>query len=334
MNIPLVGFASPDLPPEQYENYLNWLKDGNHSDMNYLARDPQRRKSVLEIMPEAKTVIVLGLPYYSKPQSPKPERFAGRVSQYATGRDYHRLMEKKTKRICREIEALSKSRCKAYVDYGPVMERAYAVSAGLGFIGKNSCLINPKWGSYFFLAIIITDLEIEQDKPMQRDCGKCRACLDACPTGALERPFILNSRKCLSYHSIENKGSIPEHVYKNWKGNWIFGCDTCQEACPYNKKAPETPEPDLRETKIESWVDIPSLFDIQAEEFKERFQGSPINRAGRTALLRNCAICLANSGEEGVKTFIASAIEKESDEELLRHLYWLQNKLKARNSTN
>jgi len=319
LNLPLCGIAAPELEPFQFEKFTDWINSGACADMEYLRREPQRRSSIIKVMPDVRSVVVFGLPYYSHIEKPQFTEPAGRISQYATGRDYHRIMESRLKEIIRRVPELSAAKNRIYVDYGPLLERAYAQAAGLGFIGKNNCLINTEWGSFFFIGIIATTLELERDKPQLKDCGRCRACLDACPAAALGEAYRLDARRCLSYHSVENRTEIPFEICESWHGDWIMGCDACQNACPYNRSIPETPEPECGEFKTSQYVPLTDFLLCDEATFLSRFEGSPLRRTGYAGMVRNCAIVAAHSpNRQKALEMLEKALALHMENDLLR----------------
>ena len=284
-------------------HFPEWIAAGHAGEMKYLesrADDGQlRRASLKAVFPWARSVIVCAMNYNTAhPRSTEvhdPDR--GWISRYAWSReDYHDSVLRRL----RQVEAELKQACspeaietRAYVDTGPIVERVYAKYAGIGWLGKNTCLINQKVGSWLFLGVIITALELEPDLPAADRCGTCTRCIDACPTHALVAPHQLDSTKCIAYLTIEKRGSIPEE-FREGIGHQVFGCDICQDVCPWNRKAPAThaaefqPRPGLVNPAL-AW-----LAEISEEEFRDRFQGSPIKRAKRTGLRRNALIAIGN----------------------------------------
>jgi epoxyqueuosine reductase len=217
------------------------------------------------------------------------------VSRYAWGTDYHDLIRQRVERVASEISQVAPdSRWRCVVDTAPLLEREFAQLAGLGWIGKNTLLLNRGLGSYFFLAALLTDLELEYDEPWASDhCGTCRACLDACPTGAFVAPYVLDARRCISYLTIELRGPVPSDL-RPGLGEWGFGCDVCQEVCPWNQHAPVSIDSMLAPRADLDPLDLTELFAQDEQAFRERFRGSPIWRAKRRGLLRNAAVVLGN----------------------------------------
>ena len=250
--------------------------------MDYMKRDPGRRAHPEQILPSAKTVISLAINYFH-PEDRKPdESIHGKVAKYAYGKDYHRVIEKKLKKLSRFIveTAGEGAQTKYYVDTGPILEKAFAQNAGLGFFGKNTNIITRGFGSWVFLASIITNLKLETDAPHTGSCGSCRICIDACPTDALLGNYTIDARKCISYITIESKEEIPQELKKRM-GEWVFGCDICQDVCPYNHWAKETRHSEFREKKAGTWVHLDS---------PPILAGTPLTRAKHPKLTHaNCS---------------------------------------------
>ncbi len=296
-----VGITSADPVEEAGRRFSEWLSDGFAGEMAYLQKSPEVRSDPKLRFPEAKSVICLALNYYPS-TSPEPAAPAdlpkGKVARYAWGEDYHPLIEEKLALLISAIEDRGGRCWKGYVDHGPLLERAFAERAGLGFIGKNTTLITPDYGSWVFLAEVVTDLTLIEDLPMTSQCGSCRRCLDACPTGSLTEAYRLDARRCISYLTIENKGTIPEEFHSQMEG-WLFGCDICQEVCPYNRNPVGTDverlSPDRGAGPAISLTEIHSLDTNR--RFKERFGQTPLVRAKRSGLIRNANTLQASHGE-------------------------------------
>jgi epoxyqueuosine reductase len=292
-----VGIASAGVPP-QHDAFRGWLAAGLAGVMQpWLERHEPLRRSLEAILPGARSVIMLATHYFVG-HGPTAEPLAaghGRVARYARGDDYHDLLRGRLNRLATWIESEAPgARARGVVDSAPLAERDFAVLAGLGWIGKNTMLIDPRAGSYFFLSGIVTDLVLPIDQPIDVDhCGTCTACLDACPTGAFPAPRVLDASKCVSAITIEDHGVVPDSL-RVGMGDWIFGCDICQEVCPWNRHAPGTDEPSLQPRNDEVSVDLAELLALDEEEFRKRFRGSPLLRAKRRGLLRSAAIALGN----------------------------------------
>jgi len=302
----LIGI-SPAQPARTANFYADWLARGFAGEMGYLHRHLEKKKDPRILLPGARSVISLGMNYFTFniPEEIRQDASKGIISRYAWGADYHDIIQRKLKNLLtfmksevgREIQG------KAYVDTGPILEREAANNGGIGWFGKNTNLINPKLGSWFFLAEILVDVELEYNEtPIKDRCGKCTRCIDACPTGALVAPYTLDSRRCLSYLTIELKGSIPEDL-RPLMGNHILGCDVCQNVCPWNRKAKPTNERGFwpKAEYLSAAPDLLSLMELSDVEFQERFKHSPIKRAKRSGFLRNVAVALGNWERSGNK---------------------------------
>ncbi len=287
----LVGFSKASILDDETEKLINWLDKGYHSNMSYMERNLEKRRDVREILPDAKSVISLGLNYYVEGEySANFEK--GKVSRFAWGKDYHYIIWEKLEKLIFELKLIdNKFEAKSYVDTGPVMDKAWAVRSGLGWQGKHSNIINSKIGSWFFIATIITNYDLDESKIVTDHCGKCTACIEACPTDAIVEQYIIDSNRCISNLTIENRGEIPSE-FKNKFDGWIFGCDICQEVCPWNQKF-------SAETKIEEFVngenreiELQSVSKLTNSEFKKKYFSSPIYRARAKGLKRNAKFLL------------------------------------------
>ncbi len=296
----LVGFTPADSLPEDEQALLAWLSAGYAGEMGYMARDPSRRSNPKQILPEAKTIICLALNYYPGDHPLPSDHLKGRISRYAWGEDYHQVIEEKLDLLEAFLrdEVDPSLKIKRYVDYGPILERAYASRAGLGFIGKNTMLITHEFGSWVFLAQLITDLELEYDQQPSSNhrpfsqCGNCTLCIDACPTGAIIAPFTLDAQRCISYLTIENKSDIPVPLQAQM-GNWVFGCDICQEVCPYNQQVPMTKNSSMGKG-AGPWLDTSAVLSMTEETFKVCFQDTPLLRPKHRGMQRNAKVVARN----------------------------------------
>ena len=325
----LVGIAPAD-PLEGAEYYARWLALGYAGEMDYLERNRDRRTDPSQIVPGARSVICVGLHYIGAnghKNAPAEDPPTGRIAAYARGDDYHDVMKEKLAALWKGICEIAGPavRGRYSVDTAPVLERELAARAGLGWWGKNTCLIDRRDGSYFFLGQIITDLELEYDEPAVDHCGSCTRCLEACPTDAFPEPYVLDSRRCISYLTIELKGAIPVDL-RHDMGSWIFGCDICQDVCPWNKQPTPTREPAL---EPRDGLDNPSLTRIlgmDRDAFNAQFRHNPVKRAKRRGLLRNTAVALGNSGSPAAIPALIDALN--DDEPLIRgHTAWALGKL-------
>ncbi len=323
-----VGIAGIDLG--EHEHHLRrWLDAGHHGDMEYMGAHGNKRSYPAELVPGTVRVISLRMDYLPGDTAmaqrlAQPEK--AYISRYALGRDYHKLVRKRVQHLAERIQAeIGPFGFRAFVDSAPVLEKALAQQAGLGWIGKNTLLLNRKAGSYFFLAELFVDLPLPVDPPTGAHCGQCQACIDLCPTGAILGPGKLDARRCISYLTIELKSSIPEAL-RPLIGNRIYGCDDCQVACPWNKFAQRASVPDFDERNGLGEGDLVSLFAWDEEEFNRRMEGSPIRRIGHERWLRNLAVGLGNAAEKKRgDTAIVAALQSRLDHpsELVReHVAW------------
>lgn len=298
IGIDLIGIAPATLDHQDEEHLRRYVELKHHGDMEYL-EDYRKRLHPQTLLAEAKSVIVMAVNYYREVE-PLPEGH-GRVARYAYGRDYHKVIRKLLKQLEKFImENLPEAKCRPCVDSAPLFERAFAVKAGLGFIGKNTTLITPEFGSFVLLGEMITTLELETDKPKTGTCGTCARCLAACPTRAIIAPGQLDARRCVSYLTIEKRGDIPAEFHQ-LIGDKIFGCDICQEVCPYNKSRAKPLELEaFKEVTIAgSSLPLDEILAIETDEkYLERFAGSPLMRAKRTGLQRNARIVQKNIADK------------------------------------
>jgi len=308
----LVGVTTPD-PPAHLDFFRNWLEKGNHASMDWIAADRSvnRRSDPLKILPECKSILVLGSPY----PAPRGNLKGGNIAAYALNKDYHDVLEERLKELVNAIVQWVGSPIanRWYVDTGPILEKELAMRAGLGWIGKNTTLINQDFGSYFFLAEILLDLELETSPPQTETyCGTCTRCLDTCPTGALIEPYTLDARRCISYLTIEHRGEIPPQI-RSLMGDWVFGCDICQLVCPWNKPGAEAPNilEDLQPRDELIDINLIEELSLNQEDFSKRFKGSPVKRTKRKGYLRNVSVVLGNLKDKNALQGLRSALEDE-----------------------
>jgi len=295
----LVGVtdASP-IDARQAEIFAQWLKSGFAGQMDYMHRNLQKRLDPARLFENAQSVIVVGLNYTPPKHKPKPPDAAvptGRIAGYAQYEDYHSFIKERLSKLIDFIKSLAGAgvKSKICVDSAPLAERALAVRAGLGFIGKNHMLIHPRLGCRIFLGEIVTDLKLSADEPVAGDCADCRKCLDACPTGALRPDGQFDAGVCINYLTIEYKGRIPPGPAEKI-GDRLFGCDECVVACPYQKHAPACRNRQFKFYRDRAQIDLQEVLSLSAESFDARLAESPINRLGLEGLKRNARICLAN----------------------------------------
>lgn len=317
----LVGVA-PAQAPKHWDFYQQWLALGYAGEMGYLGRNLERRADPGEIVPNAKSVLCLGMNYLPKTGEQGNEEARGLFAKYALGDDYHDVIKTRLFDLLAEIQKIEPlADGRVYVDTGPVLERDVAVRAGLGWFGKHTGLIHKRKGSWFFLAEIILDIELTPDAPQMDHCGTCTRCIDACPTDAIVEPYVVDSRLCISYLTIELRGSIPRKL-RSQMGNWVYGCDICQDVCPWNQKHSQPTDESAFQPRSE--LEAPKLSDLlQMDQaaFSATFKGSPVKRTKRRGLLRNAAVALGNIGSVADVPVLARCL---GDAEMLvrEHAAW------------
>lgn len=279
------GIAKAEFLKEEAPQVEEWLKRGYHGTMSYMENHFDKRLDPTLLVPGAKSVISLVYNYYPEKDLASDNQF--KIAKYAYGEDYHFVIKDKLKEFIQQInEQIGEVQGRAFVDSGPVMERSWAKKSGIGWIGKNSLLLNRSMGSFFFLAELIVDLELEYDGPVKDYCGTCTACMDACPTDAIPQPYVVDGSKCISYFTIELKDEIPSDVKGKFE-NWIFGCDICQDVCPWNSfskphsESRFNPHPELKDMKQQDWIEITN------DVFQQLFKKSAVKRTKLEGLKRN-----------------------------------------------
>ena len=309
--------------------FSDWLSKSRHADMQWLEKDPSRRTTPKAHVPDARSVITLAVNYYR--ERPVDGGVAcGKVSRYAAGEDYHRVIDTNLKALCSALrDSVQSTQARFYVDYGPVLERAFAERAGLGFVGKSANLIHPRFGTYVFIATVITNLALPLDDSGQGTCGQCRRCLDVCPTGALKSPYVVDAGLCISYLTIENRGPIPRRL-RPLIGDWLFGCDLCQEVCPYNAKAQAGENVRIAQSTIAGTeLSLSDILSIRDEAtFSSRFAKSPLKRAKRHGLLRNAAVVAGNLKDARLVPVLESAL-LDTHALVRGHVVWALGELGA-----
>lgn len=320
----LAGLAAAAPLPEA-SAYDAWVAEGAHASMAYMARNAESRHDVRAWYPEAKTVLMCAFSY-SDGSGPAPEPGRGRVARYAALPDYHEDLKARMRAILDWFkEAAPGADGRVFADTSPILERLYARYAGLGWIGKSAMLLSPKKGSYLLLAGAALSLELPADEPQLDHCGTCRRCLDACPTDAFPRERVLDANKCISYYTIEHKGAIPEG-FRAGVGDWVLGCDVCQEVCPWNRFAERGaafPEPSGQS------LDLVELAGLDNREFKRRFAGTPLERPRRKGLVRNALLAMGNAPEERFRPALEGAAAGE-DPVLAEQARWSLARLDER----
>ena len=350
----LSGVASAE-PPRHGAYYARWIEQGMAGEMAYLARQVEKRQDPGQILPNARSLVVVAMNYLCPDPDPVPgdadgsghggtnggghgdgngsghddthdartgDTPRGKIARYARGDDYHDVMKEKLHallgfirdRAGRPVEG------RVYVDTGPVLEREFAVRAGLGWFGKHTNLIHKRVGSWLLIGEILLDIELDLDRPASDHCGTCTLCIEACPTDAIVEPYVVDSRRCISYHTIELKGAIPPE-YRAAMGDRVFGCDDCQDVCPWNRRAPETGHSAFVSRPWNEKPDLIEMLGLTPEDFRTRFRGSPVKRTKRRGLLRNAAVALGNTKDPGAIPALADALG--DDEPLIRgHAAW------------
>jgi epoxyqueuosine reductase len=310
--------------PPHAEALDRWLDDGRAGEMNWMERNRERRVDPQKVLPGAKSVIVLALNYW---QGAPRKKTAGRIARYAWGDDYHDVILQKLRKLDEFLAARGGTQ-RCYVDTGPVLERDFAALAGIGWHGKSTMLISRELGTWFFLAEIFTTLEIPADKPQTTHCGKCTRCIDACPTGAIDAAHHLDARRCISYLTIELKGSIPLE-FRRLIGDRIYGCDDCLDVCPWNRFARESRESSFAAKRATTEMDLRDYLELTEADFRTIFKNSPIKRIKRRGFLRNVCVALGNCGNVSD----LPALERAAlDEEPLiaEHANWAIDEIKSR----
>jgi epoxyqueuosine reductase len=316
----LVGIASAQ-PPQHATEFQEWLASDFHGEMGYMAKNADKRIEPLKVLPDARSVVVVGLNYNT--ESPPT---TARIARYAQGtRDYHDVMSEKLKRLSEIIIETGGpgTRALSYVDTGPILERDLAQRAGIGFIGKHTNVISRRLGNWILLAEILTNLELEADEPEGEYCGTCHRCIDACPTRAIVAPYQLDARLCISYLTIELKGSIPIEL-RPLIGDHVFGCDDCLDVCPWNRFAKLSAVREFQHREMPPLIDFLSWDE---QKFREFFRGTPIFRIKRRGFLRNVCVVLGNIGDASALPALRQALD--DTEPLVReHAAWAMEQIK------
>ena len=342
-----VGFdrvgVAPATPPPHVDAFRDWIALGRHGEMAYLERRADQRSDPRRVLAGAVSSLVVGS-LYSLPESTGGTANAGgdegggesfgRIARYAVGDDYHEVLGTALRSVGEALPDLAgrEVRWRAYVDTGPVLEKAVAGAAGFGWIGKNTCLIDPRLGSYLFLGVLLSDLPLVFDEPQMDHCGTCRACLDACPTDAFPEPYVLDATRCLAYTTIELRGSIPESL-REPQGNWVFGCDVCQEVCPWNRRLRrEAPDrhpgfaPHFDSRALGRTPSLRKLLELDEAEWRQQTRGSALRRAKYRGQLRNALVAAGNSGDASLRPLVEH--HASSDDPLIaEHASWALKRL-------
>jgi epoxyqueuosine reductase len=324
-----LGFGSISVaearPVPRFSRFDTFLAEGHHGGMAWLAETRALREDPRRLLPDARSVVVLTMDY-GQAAPPDPGGLTGRVACYAWGRDYHALIGLRVRHLRRALEAaIPGLRTWGGVDSGPAWERGWAEASGAGFAGKNGCIIRPGDTSLFFLGVILLTAEMAPDAPVGEFCGRCRRCIDACPTGALLDGGGMDARRCISYLTIEERGAIPEDL-RPLLGRWIFGCDDCQEVCPHVRVGRRTVEEDF--APRHAWLPLPALLLADDRALLDTFEGTPLRRAGPSGLRRNAAIALGNIGDPTARDALLRA-RRDGDALLREHATWALERLRG-----
>ncbi|HYP27214.1 MAG TPA: tRNA epoxyqueuosine(34) reductase QueG [Blastocatellia bacterium] len=306
--------------------FREWCEAGFAAGMEYMTRRPELHAHPDRLVPSALSLVTLAINYYADAPRFEHERRYGRVARYAWGRDYHDVVRPRLLELVSRIESLAgrEVHARCFVDAVPLLERAAAARAGLGFFGKNTNLLRPQSGSWFFLSEILLDLDLPaDDHEIRVSCGSCRRCLDACPTEAFAGPYRLDSRRCISYLTIENKGAIPREL-RAGLGEWLFGCDVCQDVCPFNRFSSDSSWRELSpEAGAGPRLDLVGLLSVSTdEEFRARFKGTPLTRPKRRGLLRNAAVVAHNVDCTAAVPALIERIEHDPEPLIRSHALW------------
>lgn len=339
LSFDLVG-VSLAQPPTGLARFESWLANGYAGEMAYLETGAKARGNLDDILPGTRSLVMAAISYHQPAlrQQPTPPNH-GRIASYALGQDYHPLLWDRLNTLRDWLSAeVPGSNSRGVVDTAPLLERDYARLAGLGWFGKNTMLIHKKFGSYFLLGALLTTVELDPDPPhLSSHCGTCTACVDACPTTAFPEPGVLDATKCISYHTIELRGPIPTE-HRQGLGDWLFGCDICQDVCPWNRKAPAGREPALLSA---SWhpdgtntIDLIKLLEMDEAIFREHFRHSALWRTKRQGLLRNACIVLGNRGDGAAVPVLERVMNETTDDVIRAAAEWAIARLNEHHSSD
>ena len=328
-----VGFDSCRIaacnPPPHATEFRDWLRQGAHGEMNYMQRGEEKRCNPQTVLLGARAIVVLALNYFHSEQPARRSQTAatGRIARYAWGHDYHDVIAARLDKVDEFLRSFGGQQ-KSYVDTGPVLERDHAAQAGIGWHGKSTMLIDKRLGTWFFLAEILTTLELPPDEPVRDRCGTCERCITACPTGAITAPHHLDARRCISYLTIEMKGAIPLEL-RPLIGDRIFGCDDCLDACPWNRFAQASRHSAFSARRSTTGLSLREYLELNNEQFRELFKNSPIKRIKRRGFLRNVCVALGNVGDASD----LPALERAADDPeslIAEHAAWAVKQIRDR----
>ncbi len=321
----VVGVTSSAPLDEALVKLESWAAAGHGADLHYMTRDPPQRADARTLLKTVRSVVTVAVNHWVNAPAFESEGRYGRVARYAWGRDYHDIVIPRLHELGSALtEALGGGKSKIACDHSPFLERAAAVRAGLGFFGKNTCLLLPRKGSWYFLGEVLLDIELPNTESGNTDhCGTCTDCLSACPTDAFPEPYVLDARRCISYLTIEHDGPIPMEL-RSKMGAWIFGCDVCQDVCPFNRFATPAPWPELRpEAGAGTRLDLADTLSIPDDAtFTARFEGTPLLRPGRKGVLRNAAIAARNVGATAAVPMLERLVRDDAEPVIRSHALW------------
>jgi epoxyqueuosine reductase len=312
------GFSSLEVELHR-EYYLKWIAENQHGTMSWMERNNERRLDPEKILSGAKSIVVVGMNYYQDQPDTR-----GRIAKYALGKDYHKIIYKRLKQLCAWMREQGGDQ-KPYVDTGPILEKPVAAEAGLGWIGKNTLLLHQKYGTFLFLGVIVTTLELDADPEENNHCGSCTRCLDICPTKAFPAPYQLDATKCISYLTIEHQGSIPME-FREAICDHVYGCDDCLDVCPWNRWARKTRESRFH---FQGLPDIADTLGWNEDDFREQFQGTPIMRLKLPRWKRNVCVVLGNIGNESDLSALET-LSRGTDDMVAEHATWAICRIKER----
>lgn len=317
----LVGITTADPLPEHGERIAQWVAAGMHGEMDYMSQHMPKAAHPADVAEGARSIVVVGLAYHWDATEPPPGSLSGRISSYARGTDYHLVMQQRLAQLAGFLLEHGARLARYYVDTGPILDRAVAHRAGLGWFGKNTMLITKTgYGSYVFPGEVLTNLELQPDQPAEGSCGRCRICLDRCPTGAIVAPFVVDARRCISYLTIELRGWIPREL-RPLMQTWVFGCDVCQDVCPHNALVRQGKHEEFAPRRDVAFPDLIELLHIDEHTYQERFHHSAIKRAKRGGLRRNAAVALGNLRDPRAVPALARALD-DDDPVIRGHAAW------------
>ena len=320
----LAGIA-PIAPSPEADFYPDWLERGFAGEMKYLARQAASKMDPRSLLPGARSVIVCAMNYQTDRELTEFDPDRAWVSRYAWGEDYHAVLRARLEKLADWLRQAAGAGVRVYVDTGPLLERVHAKYAGVGWFGKNTCIIDEKMGSWLFLGCILTDLETDYDVPAPDRCGSCTRCIDACPTDAILEPYVLDSNRCISYLTIELRGAIPEDL-REGVGHHLFGCDICQDVCPWNRRAPISTEPAFEAREALFRPELEQLLELDEEGWRALIRRTAMKRAKVRGLLRNLMVVVGNSGLSRLRNKVLKFLD-HPDREVRSHARWALSRL-------